>query len=243
MYLSSLFASTLVVSRYWDLKALFRLEEGVRESDVGNILEEWVLAELGVDVKKDGEVHLFARIESLLLETEALNFVEIGGDVEGDHVISRYAYDGLIQWIFGLVKSERRFAGSDRDRSLLRLKVPHHGRVSVGVELNFQDCVLHLSHGSDHLGIVTSLDVAAEARRLAEHFIERYRSVGEAGHQDDRRRRVHHGAGVVLLSLRLPILGKRGRGGKRPRRRSLWSKLFGFEKDGDVERWTRKLRG
>ena len=68
-----LFAFVIVVGI---LEAL-RPEESVREGDMADILHLRIIQEGRVDVKKDGHVHFFLRLETLLLKAKTLNLVEI----------------------------------------------------------------------------------------------------------------------------------------------------------------------
>jgi hypothetical protein len=56
---------------------LSSLEEGVREDDVLDVSHERILCVGGIDVEKDGHIYLLIAAQPLLLEAEALNFIEV----------------------------------------------------------------------------------------------------------------------------------------------------------------------
>ena len=71
------------------------------------IFQEGIFEELRVDVKEDWHVDLFAGIQPLLLETEALDLVEIRPGLEGDHVVRADAVDRFLGGIFRLEKGNK----------------------------------------------------------------------------------------------------------------------------------------
>ena len=65
-------------------------EEGVTEDDVAHARGVRVRHKVGIDVKENRHVHLLARLQSLLLEAETLNLVEMDPGTLRGHVVRRY---------------------------------------------------------------------------------------------------------------------------------------------------------
>ena len=87
----SLEANRRVISR--KLETRLRLEECIAESDLIGIFQEGVGLVVRVDVEEDRHVDLLTRVEPLLLETEALDLVEVGPGLKRNHIVGRNPVD------------------------------------------------------------------------------------------------------------------------------------------------------
>ena len=87
----SLEANRRVISR--KLETGLRLKECIAESDLIGIFQEGVGLVVRVDVEEDRHVDLLPRVEPLLLETEALDLVEVGPGLERNHIVGRNPVD------------------------------------------------------------------------------------------------------------------------------------------------------
>ena len=87
----SLEANRRVISR--KLETRLRLEECIAESDLIGIFQEGVGLVVRVDVEEDRHIDLLTRVKPLLLETEALDLVEVGPGLERNHIVGRNPVD------------------------------------------------------------------------------------------------------------------------------------------------------
>ena len=70
-----------------ELKTRLRLEECITESDLVGVFQERVRLVVRVDVEEDWHVDLLARVKPLLLETEALDLIEVCPGLEGHNIV------------------------------------------------------------------------------------------------------------------------------------------------------------
>jgi len=202
--------SVVAVSRQRELLTLLGLEEGVGQSDGVHAGHPRVLVELRVDVEEDGHVDLLVRVQTLLLEAETLDLVEVLSRIKGHHVVGGDADDGFVCWVSGSVEGERRLTWNHKDLRLLRPEVPLDAGVRVGVERDLDDAFLHRRHRLHQICIVAGHRRAAEPGRLAVESVERHCSVRQADHphpggDDVRQHRLVPGFPLFLLALALPL--------------------------------------
>ena len=69
------------------LKTRLGFKECITERDFIGILQERIRLVVRINVEEDRHVHLFTRVQSLLLKTETLNLIEVRPGLEGDNVV------------------------------------------------------------------------------------------------------------------------------------------------------------
>jgi len=68
------------------------------------VLQRRIRSDFGIDVEEHGHIHLLVRIQLLFLEAEALDLVEIGARLKGDHIVRADADYRLIRGVPGRVE-------------------------------------------------------------------------------------------------------------------------------------------
>lgn len=101
----------LCVAGHRQIEALLRFKESIREDDVFEEFQLGILTNLRINVEEHRHVHLLVRIQLLLLETEALDFVEIRTRFEWDDVVGTNSNHRLICWVPGSVKGQGGLSG------------------------------------------------------------------------------------------------------------------------------------
>src|SRR5262249_4843231 len=154
-------------------------EERVGQSDAIDLAGPGIIGELWIDKEIDRHLDLLPRAESLLIETEALDLVEINPGFGWRHVKRRVSDVWLVGQVLGGEDPQLFFAEVDLALALLRLEPPRQAGRYIGGEPHGHDTV------ADRLGWgIYPLGGAAEAGGRAEQAIERH------GKRDERR---HHG--------------------------------------------------
>ena len=74
---------------------LFHREKRVGERDGFNVIQVWIICDFRVDEECDRHFHCLARLECLFSETKALDFAEIGANLEWRHIKCRRSVRGL----------------------------------------------------------------------------------------------------------------------------------------------------
>lgn len=174
--------SVVAISRERELLTFLSLEEGVGQGDGVDPSHPRVIVELRVDVEEDGHVDLLVGIETLLLEAETLDLVEVLSRIKRHHVVGGDADDGFVCRVLGPVKGQRRFTWNHIDLCLLRSEVPLDAGMRVGVEGNFDNALLHRFHRLHLICIMASDSRAAQSRCLAVEAVKGNSSIGQSNH-------------------------------------------------------------
>lgn len=182
--------------------SLFGLKEGVRQSNGVHSSHPRVGVKLGVNVEEYWHVHLFVRVQSLLLEAEALYLVEVLSSLKGDYVVGGDANDGFVCRVLCSIKSQCRFPWNHIDLGLLRSEVPLDAGVSVCIKRHLNDSFFDGTHTLNHRRVVSRHCCSPQARCLAVKSVEGYSGVRQSDHSNSSCCNVcQHSlvAGFVLL--------------------------------------------
>ena len=142
----------------------------VGQEDFLAVGEVGVVADGGVDVEEERQVEGLVGVDQLVLETEALDFVEIEGRLLGVDLVDGDACDGSVGAVEDLVEAEGGLARIDDDRRRGRLELPW-------------DLVLRVAHEGDpelpvHVDltifelVLFSVLAQSEAEGLADDVVE-----------------------------------------------------------------------
>ena len=81
-------------------------EEGIAQGDLVDTAHIEVVEHVRVEVEEDGHVDGLAGVETLLLEAEALDLAEVGGDLGGGDAVGGDADDVGVAAVGGGVEGE-----------------------------------------------------------------------------------------------------------------------------------------
>src|SRR6185503_17231036 len=104
--------------------------------DLVDVLRVRIFLDRRVDEEDDRHVLRLARLQRLLGEAEALDFLEILADLVGADVEHRLAGQRLRAEVLRAVEDLRLRARLDADRGPLGLEAPRQAGMDVGVEAN-----------------------------------------------------------------------------------------------------------
>ena len=103
-----------------------RTEESIAQSDSVDFVHRGVIVEVRVNEEEDWHIHRLSSIKPLLLETEALDFAEIGRHLSGCDAIGSHPYDVLVALVRCREKCQCRLPRQHTNLPLLWSKFPGH---------------------------------------------------------------------------------------------------------------------
>lgn len=134
------------------------------------ILETWVVVDRRVQVEEQGQVERLVRVQQLILEAEALYFVEVNGGIFWGQLVDSNASYRFVTSVVYLVEREGSLAGVDHQLGGLRLEIPRNFIFCHSHELN-----LELSEHIDFAvleAVVFGMAGHREPEGLADHVVE-----------------------------------------------------------------------
>lgn len=113
-----------------------RWVEVVRQSDFFVLCQVWIMVDWWVEIKEYWEVNWLIWIQKLILEAEALDFVEVESTFFGEDLVNGNASDRLIRAIVHLIECESSLTCIDQELSRLGLEFPRDLILSMAHETN-----------------------------------------------------------------------------------------------------------
>ena len=92
----------------------------VRKGNLFLLFEVRIEVDRWVKVEENGEIQRLIRVQQLVFEAEALNFVEVHGTLLGENLVDRDASDRLVRPIVHFIKGQGCLTGIDEELWRLR---------------------------------------------------------------------------------------------------------------------------
>ena len=110
--------------------------EVVRQSDFFVLCQIWIMVDWWVEIKEYWKVNWLIWIQKLILEAEALDFVEVESTFFGKNLVNGNASYRLVRAIVHLIECEGSLASIDQELSRLGLEFPRDLILSMAHEAN-----------------------------------------------------------------------------------------------------------